>query len=89
MLTESILDPGYFTESTQTHTLTIVGVRDVPAEITDGLWIGRHDLRSTHDEVDILIAQHASISLSFLGKSVRIVCDDTGARVCPTRSLLQ
>ena len=37
MLTESILDPGYFTESTQTHTLTIVGVRDVPVEITGGL----------------------------------------------------
>ena len=48
MLTESILDPGYFTESTQTHTLTIAGVRDVPVEITGGLRIDRHDLRSTH-----------------------------------------
>ena len=38
--------------------------------------IDRHDLRSTHEEADIPIAQHA-ISLSFLGKSVRLVCDDT------------
>ena len=61
------------------QTITIAGDRDVPVEITGGLWIDRHDIRYTqsHDEVDILIAQHASISLSFLGKYVRIVCDDT------------
>ena len=76
MLAEGILDPGYFTEATQTHTLTIAGVRDVRVEITGGLRIDRHDLRSTHEEADILIAQHA-ISLSLLGKSVRVVCNDT------------
>ena len=68
MLTEGILDPGYFNEATQTHPLTIAGVRDVPVEITGGLRIDRHDLRSTHEEADILIAQHA-ISLSLTGKS--------------------
>ena len=82
-----ILDPGYFTEATQTHTLTIAGIRDVPVNITGGLRIDRHDLRSTHEEADILIAQHA-ISLSLLDKSVRVVCDDTDI-FCPTRSLLQ
>ena len=75
MLTEGILDPGYFTEATQTHTLTVAGIRDVPVEITGGLRIDRHDLRSTHEEADILVAQHA-ISLSLLDKSVRVVCDD-------------
>ena len=44
MFTEGILDPGYFTEATQTHTLTIAGVRDVPVEITGGLRIDRHVL---------------------------------------------
>ena len=68
MLTESIIAPGYFTESKQTHTLTIAGVRDVPVEITGGVWIDQHDLRSTHEEIDILITQHASVSLSLLGK---------------------
>ena len=71
-----ILDPGYFTEATQMHTLTVAGIRDVPVEITGGLRIDRHDLRSTHEEADILIAQQA-ISLSLLDKSVRVVCDDT------------
>ena len=72
MLTEGILDPGYFTEAT----LAIAGVCDVPVEIAGGLRIDIHDLRSTHEEADILIAQHA-ISLSLLGKYVRVVCDDT------------
>ena len=72
MLTEGILDSGYFTEATR----TIAGVCDVPVEITGGLRIDIHDLRSTHEEADILIAQHA-ISLSLLDKSVRVVCDDT------------
>ena len=71
-----ILDPGYFTEATQTRTLTVAGIRDVPVDITGGLMIDKHDLRSTHEEADILIAQHA-ISLSLLDKSVRVVCDGT------------
>ncbi len=56
MLTEGILDPGYLAESTQTHTLTIAGVRDVPVAITGGLRIDRHDLCSTNWDADILIA---------------------------------
>ena len=58
------------------HTITIAGVHDVPIEITGGLRIDRHDIRSTHEEADILIAQHA-ISVSLLSKYVRVVCDDT------------
>ena len=76
MLTEGILGTGCFTEATQTLTLTISGVRDVPVEITGGLRIDRHDLRSTYEEADILSAQHA-ISLSLLGKYLRVGCDDT------------
>ena len=75
MITDGILNPCYFTEATQTHTLTITGVRDVPVEITGGLRIDRHSLYSTHEEADILIAQHA-ISYLLLGKYVRVVCDD-------------
>ena len=64
MITDGILNPCYFTEATQTHTLTIAGVRDVPVEIN-----------STPEEADILIAQHA-ISYLLLGQYVRVVCDD-------------
>ena len=45
--------------------------------MTGGLWIDRHDIRSIHEDVDILIEQHAIISLSLLCKTVHIVCDDT------------
>ena len=55
MLTVGMLDPGYFTEATQAHTPTIAGVHDVPVEITGGLMIDRHDLRSTYEEADIQI----------------------------------
>ena len=44
--------------------------------MTGGLRNDRLDFSSTHEEADILIVQHA-ISLSLLGKSVRVVCDDT------------
>ena len=76
MITDGILNPCYFTEATQTHTLTIAGVRDVPVEITGGLRIDRQGLYSTHGEADILIAQHA-ISYLLLGKYVCVVCDDS------------
>ena len=59
MITYGILNLCYFTEATQTHTITIAGVRDVPVETTGGLRIDRHGLYSTHEEADILIAQHA------------------------------
>ena len=45
-------------------------------EIASGVRIDHRDLCSTHEEADILITQHA-ISLSLLGKSVHVVCDDT------------
>ena len=76
MLAEGLLDSDYYTNATQNHSLTIAGISDVPVEITSGLRIDRRDLCSTHEEADIVITQHA-ISLSLLGKSVRVVCDDT------------
>ena len=59
MLAEGLLD--YYTNATQKHTLrlTIAGVSDIPVEIFGGARIDRHDLCSTHEEVDILITQHA------------------------------
>ena len=87
MLTEGILDPGYFTEATQTHTFSIAGVRDVPVEITDGLRIERHDLRPTHEE-----AEYPNRTTRYLVITLRQVCSccvRRHRRFCPTRSLIQ
>ena len=77
MLSEGILD--HFTEEHRRTPLTL----QVSAMWTGGLRIDRHDLSSTHEEADILIAQHA-ISLLLLDKSVRVDCADAG--VCATIS---
>ena len=45
-------------------------------EITDGKTINRQDLRSTHEDADVIIIQHA-ISSSMNGKRVTVMCEDT------------
>ena len=39
--------------------------------------IERHDLSSSHEEADIIIAQHEIASSLLDDKSVHVVCDDT------------
>ena len=56
--------------------MIVIGIPDVPIEITYRVRIDCQDLRSSHEEEDIIITQHA-ISASLLGKVVRVVCDDT------------
>ena len=76
MLAEGLLDSDCYTNATPNYALTIAGISDVPVEIASGVKIDHHrDLYSTHEEADILITQHA-IS-PHLGKSVRVMCDDT------------
>ena len=65
MLVEGLLNSDYYTNTTQKHTLMCAGVSDVPPEIVGSVRIARNDLRSTHEEEDIVITQHAiSCSLS-------------------------
>ena len=66
----------FYNNAKQKHSMVIAGVGDVPVEIDRGVRIDRHDLCSSHEEVHILITQHA-IALGLLGKSVNVVCDDT------------
>ncbi len=63
-------------------------------EIVHGVRIDRQDLRSAHEEADVIITQHP-IANSILDKSVRVVCDDTDVfclliyhynRVCTNRA---
>ena len=89
MLTESILDPGYFTESTQTHTLTIAGVRDVPVEITGGLCIDRRTWSQLHAWGGWYPNRTTRWYLAITLRQVCSYCLRRHIRVCPTRSLLQ
>jgi hypothetical protein len=75
MLGEGLRDPAFYMNATRKHCLIMAGISDVPVEIAHGVMIDRPDLRSTHEEADVIIAQHA-IATSVLDKSVRVVCDD-------------
>ena len=73
---DGLFDPQFVTDATQNHFLTIAGVSEIPVEITDGKTINRQDLRSTHEEADVIITQHA-ISSSMNGKRVTVLCENT------------
>ena len=76
MLADSLLSPDFYTDATQKHGLILAGVTNVPIEIVNGMRIDRQDLRSSHEEADTIITQHA-IATSMQNKSVCVVCDDT------------
>ena len=77
MLADALLEPQFFETATHNgHTLTLAGVEDAPMEITHGIKINRHDLSSSHEEADLIIAQHA-IFASSNNQSVAVISDDT------------
>ena len=59
LLVDGLFDPKFVADATQNHVLTIAGVSDIPVEITDGKTTNRQDLRSTHEEADVIITQHS------------------------------
>ena len=59
------------------HKLVITQSEDVPKEVDAGSTHCRDDMRTTHEEADVIIVQQA-VALANAGKkSVRILCDDT------------
>ena len=76
MLVEGLLDPSFYQGATQKHSMIIAGVADTPIEIFHGIRKDLQNLRSSHEEADLIIIQHA-VSASILGQAVRVVCDDT------------
>ena len=60
------------------NTLVITGSSDVPVQVTHGLTNPRHDLRTTHEEADLIIVQQCYGLLFDAGcDEVTIVSDDT------------
>ena len=74
MLAEALLDLGVYAQATSQNRLIIVGVTDVPVQITHDLKIIRRDFSSSHEEAAVIIAQLA-VAMSLEDKSVCVVCD--------------
>ena len=64
-------------ESGFKHTLLITGSNEVPQEISNGVLINRADLRTSHEEVDVIIPQQVVNAAVQGSKNVTVVCDDT------------
>ncbi len=60
------------------NTLVITGSSDTPMQVTQGLNIPRHDLKTTHEEADLIIIQQCYGLIFDSGcNSVTIISDDT------------
>lgn len=60
-----------------TKRIVITGKDPVPIEIRNGKEHERHDLKTTHEEADVIIVQHM-VHLASTGLThIRVVCDDT------------
>ena len=65
------------TNSTSYHRLVVTGSNPVPKEVNIGIVLQRHDLKTTHDEADVIIIQQV-IGLASLGiRCISVICDDT------------
>ncbi len=60
------------------NTLVITGSSDTPMQVTQGLNIPRHDLKTTHEEADLIIIQQCYGLIFDSGcNSVTTISDDT------------
>ena len=76
LFVDGLFNPQFVADATQKYVRTIAGVSDIPLEITDGITIYRQNIRSTHEEANVMITQHA-ISSSMNGKRVTVMCKVT------------
>lgn len=57
--------------------LMITGSSDVPLEIQMGVPVSRYDIRTSHEEADVIITQQAVYAATQGAKCVKVICDDT------------
>lgn len=71
------------------NSLVITGKSPVPVEVSNGLIIPRHDLKTLHEEADIIIPQQV-VYLSGIGcQNIRVISDDTDVFVLLTHYYLE
>ena len=59
------------------HKVVITGKEPTPIEISKGMQRDRIDLRTTHEEADVIIVQQVVKIANEGAKSIRVTCDDT------------
>ena len=59
------------------HKLLITGSSAVPQEICSGVSIDRTDLKTTHEEADVIIPQQVGDAVLQGAKTILVFCDDT------------
>ena len=57
--------------------MVITGKEPVPIEITNGIEHQRHDIKTTHEEADVIIVQQVVHLASARVTNIRVICDDT------------
>ena len=57
--------------------LIVTGSEDIPQEVHAGVLIKRVDLRTTHEEADVIMIQQCVTAVEEGAKCVKLICDDT------------
>ena len=61
--------------------LVVTSNDPIPFEISDGVIVQRLDMRTTHEEADVIIAQQVVKLAESGNSSIKVVCDDTDVLV--------
>ncbi|KAK3106543.1 hypothetical protein FSP39_022295 [Pinctada imbricata] len=67
----------YASDESKNHTLLITGSHEAPTEVTKGVQIQRTDLRTNHEEADVIIPNQLMYAVSCGCKDITVICDDT------------
>ena len=69
----------HFTKSRYQKPLIITDQDDVPSYTHNGLQIKRQDMKTTHEETDVIIPQQVLKAMDDGYRNVKVICDDTDA----------
>ena len=67
----------HFTRSRCQKPLIITGQDDVPTNTQNSLQIKRQDMKTTHEEADVIIPQQVQKAMNDGCRNVKVICDDT------------
>ena len=72
-----LTDTEFHLKCTQSHRLVVTGEEDTPIEIHKGVKIMRHDLKTTHEEADVIMIWQMYDTVENNHKGIAVIADDT------------